>query len=65
MLQKKKFKTILVPLWVINFCISFGFYGLSLWLPTIYAKMESAPEESFCEVISNTTRNGLINFFIL
>lgn len=50
------------PLWVINFCISFGFYGLSLWLPTIYAKMESAPEESFCEVISNTTsRFGCTN----
>lgn len=44
-----------VILWIVNFCTSFGFYGLTLWLPTIYKRMELYPTEPFCDSIKSST----------
>ena len=44
--------TLLVTLWIVNGCTAFGFYGLSLWLPTIYNRLEENPSEPFCKSIA-------------
>lgn len=41
-----------VVLWIVNCCTAFGFYGLSLWLPTIYTRLEAHPDEPFCQSIT-------------
>jgi len=43
-----------VVLWMVNCCTAFGFYGLSLWLPTIYSRLESHPSETFCDSIATS-----------
>lgn len=39
---------------MVNCCTAFGFYGLSLWLPTIYSRLESHPTETFCDSIATS-----------
>jgi VNT family MFS transporter (synaptic vesicle glycoprotein 2) len=49
-------RTLLIS--ILNFTLSFATYGISLWMPTIFAKMEDSPSSSFCDSVSNSEITG-------
>ena len=46
---------------LINFALSFSSYGISMWLPSVFAQIEKDPEASFCKsVMEESTTNDVL-----
>ena len=46
---------------LINFALSFSSYGISMWLPSVFAQIEKDPEASFCQsVMAESTTNDAL-----